>query len=399
MLGPLLPKSKSRAGRAASVVLGAVPWVGLAAMTGLWVRALRGPKPGLSQQVTATPAHFEAAEPGRGRMAEAPREIPARGWRDIAWRTSLEIGRDRLPAVAGGITFYSLLAIFPAIGVFVSLYGLFADVDAVSSQLDQLAAFVPGEVLGLLGDQMVRLATQKHASLSVAFAVSTLLSVWSANNGMQALIDGLNIAYDETEKRNFAVLRGVTLGFTLGGILFLTLVTAILVALPVVFEALGLWAWWVVPVRWFALLAIAILAFAVIYRFGPSRAKARWRWVRFGAVLGAAAWVLGSLGFSWFLNNVAHYDATYGPLGAVVGFMMWIWFSAMTVLIGAELNAEIEHQTAADSTTGAPLPMGQRGAAMADTVGLAFEGVRKLWGGAEARIGGFVGRKPRPPPP
>jgi membrane protein len=256
---------------------------------------------------------------------------------------------------------------------------------------------VPGEVLGLLGDQMVRLATQKHASLSVAFAVSTLLSVWSANNGMQALIDGLNIAYDETEKRNFAVLRGVTLGFTLGGIVFLTLMTAILVALPVVIEALGLWAWWVVPLRWFALLGIAILAFAVIYRFGPSRAKARWRWVRFGAVFAAAAWVLGSLGFSWFLTNVAHYDATYGPLGAVVGFMMWIWFSAMMVLIGAELNAEIEHQTAADSTTGAPLPMGQRGAAMADTVGLAFEGVRKLWGGAEARIGGLMGRKARPP--
>jgi membrane protein len=390
---PLL-KSESRIARARSLVLGAVPWVGLAAVTGLWVHALRKPKPGLSKQVTAPPEHFEAAEPGRGRLAEAPRRIPARGWRDILWRTWLEIGRDRLPAVAGGITFYSLLAIFPAIGVFVSLYGLFADVDEVSKQLDQLAAFVPEQVLGLLGEQMVRLAGQKHASLSVAFVVSLLLSVWSANAGMQALIDGLNIAYDETEKRNFVVRRALTYGFTFAAIVFLTVVTGILVALPIVAAGLGLWDWWVIPVRWVALLGLAGVGFAAIYRFGPSRQKARWRWVRWGAGFAALAWVGGSLGYSWFLNHVAHYDATYGSLGAVVGFMVWIWVSAMVVLVGAELNAEIEHQTALDSTTGAPLPMGLRGAAMADTVGLAFGGVRKLWVGAVAGIAKLLGRSP-----
>jgi membrane protein len=390
-----LSKSRSRIGRVGSAALGVVPWLGLAAMTGLWVQALRKPQPGLSQQVTATPEHFEATEPGRGRLADTPWRIPARGWRDIVWRTWLEMGRDRLPAVAGGITFYSLLAVFPAIGVFVSLYGLFADVDAVSRQLDQLATFVPQEVLGLLGDQMVRLATQRHASLSVAFVISLLLSVWSANSGMQALIDGLNITYDETEKRNFAVRRVLTYAFTFAAIVFLTVVTAVLVALPIVVDRLGLWDWWVVPVRWVGLLGLAAVAFAVIYRFGPSRALARWRWVRWGAGFAALAWVGGSLGYSWFLNNVAHYDVTYGSLGAVVGFMVWIWFSAMTVLIGAELNAEIEHQTAIDSTTGPPLPMGQRGAAMADTVGLAFEGVDKLWGGAETRLGALLGRKPK----
>jgi membrane protein len=384
-------------------VLGAVPWLGLAAMTGLWVRARRAPKPGLSKPETSTPAHFEQIEPGRGRLADAPRKIPPRGWRDILWRTWWEIGRDRLPAVAGGITFYSLLAIFPAIGVFVSLYGLFSDVDQVSRNLDQLAAFVPEQVLGLLGDQMVRLASQRHASLSVAFIVSLLLSVWSANAGMQALIDGLNIAYDETEKRNFAVRRALSYGFTFAAIVFLTAVTAILVALPIVVEELGLLDWWVLPARWVGLLALAGVGFATIYRYAPSRQRARWRWVRPGAAFAALAWVGGSLGYSWFLNNVAHYDATYGSLGAVVGFMMWIWVSAMVVLIGAELNAEIEHQTAVDSTTGAPLPMGQRGAAMADTVGLAFEGVHKLWGGAEASLGAWLRRRPKarrgPQPP
>jgi membrane protein len=390
---PLL-KPGSRIARAKSFVLGAVPWIGLAAVTGLWVHALRKPKPGLSKQVTAPPEHFEAAEPGRGRLAEAPRHIPLRGWRDIVWRTWLEMGRDRLPAVAGGITFYSLLAIFPAIGVFVALYGLFADVDDVSRQLDQLAGFVPQQILSLLGDQMVRLAGQRQASLSVAFVVSVLLSVWSANAGMQSLIDGLNIAYDETEKRNFVVRRALTYGFTFAALVFLTAVTGILVALPIIAADLELLDWWVVPVRWVALLALSGMGFAAVYRFGPSRQKARWRWVRCGAAFAALAWVGGSLGYSWFLNNVAHYDVTYGSLGAVVGFMMWIWVSSMVVLIGAELNAEIEHQTAVDSTTGAPEPMGQRGAAMADTVGLAFEGVQKLWDGAEGGIAKVLRRRP-----
>jgi membrane protein len=388
-----LGKSKLHAARARRVALRVIPWLGLAAMTGLWARARRAPKPGLSKLETATPEHFEAVEPGRGRLADAPSKIPPRGWRDILWRTWWEIGRDRLPAVAGGITFYSLLAIFPAIGVFVSLYGLFANVDQVSGHLDQLAAFVPEQILGILGEQMVRLASQRHASLSVAFVVSLLLSVWSANAGTQALIDGLNVAYNEVEKRNFAVRRALTYGFTFATIAFLTAVSAILVALPIVAADFGLLDWWVLPARWALLLAMAAAGFAVIYRFGPSRQRARWRWVRWGAAFAALAWVGGSLGYSWFLNNVAHYDATYGSLGAVVGFMMWIWFSAMMVLIGAELNAEIEHQTAVDSTTGAPLPMGQRGAAMADTVGLAFEGVRKLWGGAEASFGGLLRRR------
>jgi membrane protein len=386
-------KSRPRAARAGSLLLGAAPWVGMAAMAGLWARSRRKPKPGLSQQVTAAPEHFEAAEPGRGRLAPAPHRIPPKGWRDILWRTWLEIGRDRLAAVAGGITFYSLLAIFPGIGAFVSLYGLFADVDEVSKQLDQLAAFVPQQILSLLGDQMVRLASQRHASLSAAFLVSLMLSVWSANAGMQSLIDGLNVTYDETEKRNFVVRRALTYGFTFAAIVFLTAVTAILVALPILAEDLELLDWWVAPVRWLALLGLSCLSFAVIYRYGPSREKARWRWVGWGAAFAALAWVGGSLGYSWFLNHLAHYDATYGSLGAVVGFMVWIWFSTMVVLVGAELNAEIEHQTALDSTTGPPLPMGQRGAAMADTVGLAFEGVAKLWDGAEAAIARLLGRK------
>lgn len=350
------------------------PWVGLLAMTELWRRSLAKPKPGMSVQAEATPETFDHAEPGRGRLAHAPHRIPLRGWKDIAWRTYQEIGRDRLPAVAGGVTFYTLLALFPAIGVFVSLYGIFADVGVVQKQLADLATVFPQAVVDIIGAQMLRLASRPEASLSLAFLISLLLSVWSANAGMKALFEGLNIAYDEEEKRHFVKRTALTYGFTFGALVFLVVMTAILVAAPVAFDQLGLdemadlW----IPLRWLVLLIVAAVAFSVVYRFAPCRAQARWRWVSVGGVLAACFWLGGSLGFSWYVNNVAHFDVTYGSLGAVIGFMMWIWFSVMVVLIGAELNAEIEHQTALDSTTGPAAPMGERGAAMADTVGLAF---------------------------
>jgi membrane protein len=344
-------------------------------MTEAWRRRGVPRKGGLSVQATAAPETFDAAEPGHGRLAPGPHRIPPRGWRDVVWRVWLEINRDRLTVVAASVTFYSLLAIFPAIGVFVAIYGIFADVNAVREQLNDLAAVMPSGVVSLIGDQMMRLAQRPSASLSFAFAINLLLSVWSANAGMKSLFDGLNIAYDETEKRNIIKLTLLTYGFTFGALIFVTLVAAILVAAPLAFAFLGLarfedvWA----PMRWLLLFAVASTAFSVIYRFAPCRRHARWRWVTPGGVFAAGFWLVGSLGFSWYVNNFANYDVTYGSLGAVIGFMMWIWFSVMVILIGGELNAEIEHQTARDSTTGVEKPMGARGAVMADTVGLSFD--------------------------
>jgi len=379
--------TRTAADRARALLLRLAPWVGLAAVTALWARDRRRPQPGLSKAEVGTPEHFEAVEPGRGRLAPAPAHIPMTGWRDVLWRTWLEVNADKLPSVAAGVTFYTLLAIFPAVGAFVSLYGLFADVGTVRQQLNDLAAFVPRDVLKLVGDQMLHLATRQDAGLSLALALSVFLSLWTANAGVAALFEGLNVAYDETEKRNFVLRRAITYGFTAAMVGFATVVTAVLVAVPIYLRGLGLIDSWLVPFRWVVLTVLAACAFAVLYRFGPARAHARWRWVRWGAGFAAVAWIGGSLGFSWYVNHVAHYDATYGSLGAAVGFMMWIWFSVMVVLIGAELNAEIEHQTALDSTTGPPLPMGVRGAAMADTVGKPFKGVRKLWGDEWAKLG------------
>ena len=390
--------------RLAPLLMGAAPWLLLAAATA-YLRRPHKPRPGLSTPVEAKhPETYEQLEPGRGRLARAPHHIPLRGWRDVLWRTYLEISRDRLTIVAGSVTFYSLLAIFPALGVFVALYGLIADVGQVERELVQLSRFVPGEVLSIIGEQMRRLASQKQANLSVAFVVSLLLSVWSANAGMKALFNGLNIAYDEEEKRNYFTMNALTYAFTFGVLVFLTVVMSILVAAPIYFRQIG-WTqgavWWI-PLRWMVLLVFTAGAFAVVYRFGPCRARARWRWVNWGGLFAALLWLAASIGYSWYVNHVAHFDATYGSLGAVIGFMMWIWTSVMVVLIGAELNAEIEHQTALDSTTGPPRPIGARGAAMADTVGLAFklnvrQDAERMWGNLRRQGGGVAGRFRRKP--
>lgn len=376
-------------------------WAALAAAGISALRSRPAPppaQPGRSFDQVLSPDQYDAAEPGRGRLAARPTHIPAQGWKDVLWRAYSEISDDRLPAVAGGVTFYVLLALFPALGVFVSLYGLVADVGMVREQLADLAAFVPADVLRLVGDQMLQLALRPPAALGAAFAFSLLLSVWSAKAGVAALIDGLNIAYDEAEKRPW--LRRTALAYlaTLGVLIFLTLATGLLVGAPLLLDRLGLGESqaFLAPIRWFLVLILAFGGFTLTYRYGPSRAAARWPWLVWGAAFAALAWVGGSLAFSWYVNAVAHYDVTYGALGAAVVLMVWIWWSAMIVLIGAELNAEIEHQTALDTTTGPPAAMGHRGAVVADTVGLSFsaraalgrawsqgrDGLRRLTGAA-----------------
>ncbi|MET0294909.1 MAG: YihY/virulence factor BrkB family protein [Phenylobacterium sp.] len=376
----------------------------LAAMTAaLFAREPPKPQPGMSLQQVRSPEEYDVLEPGRGRLATSPHKIPLKGWKDILWRTYQEVTHDRLSAVAGSVTFYTLMAIFPALGVFASLYGLFSDVEQARAQLADLATVFPRSVLDLVGDQMMRVAGKRPFSLSAAFVLFLLVSVWSANGGVKALVDGLNIAYDETEKRNYFVRQGLTYAFTFGALMFLILVTVILVAAPIAIRNLGylrmLEAW--IPMRWFVLGLVAASAFSILFRYGPCRSRARWRWVSGGGVVAAILWMVGSLGFSWYLNNVAHLDATYGSLGAVIAFMLWVHVSVMAVLIGAEFSAEIEHQTAVDSTTGAPLPIGQRGAAMADTVGLALRGglwaaLMRAWGMGQrqaGRVHGYIRRK------
>jgi membrane protein len=343
----------------------------------VWLRRETGMKDkAQTAQPTApmAPADWDALEPGRGRAALWPGAIPPLGWKDILWRMWRQAGRHRLGAVAGSVSFYLLLATFPAMAAFVSIYGLFMDIQGVEQQLDDLSRVFPRAAVDLVGDEMRRLASQRQETLSAALAGSALASVWSANAGMKALFDGLNVTYGEVEKRPYLRRTLITYAATLSALLFLIVVTSLTVAAPVFLHGLGLHELriWFAPIRWLILYLMAVVAFALVYRLGPSRRPARWRWVVFGAAVAAIVWMVGSLAFSTYLENSTHFGATYGSLGAIIGFMLWVWYTVQVILWGAELNAAIEHQTTEDSTIGRGAPIGDRGAVVADTVGPAF---------------------------
>ena len=316
-----------------------------------------------------------SAEPGRGRAADTPTEIPSRGWKDILWRTYEEMTADRLFMIAAGVVFYAILAVVPAITALVSVYGLFAKASTINEHLNFIASVMPGSAYELIRDQITRIASNNDGKLTLAFVFGLGLALWSANAGMKAIFDALNIVYDEDEKRSFIKLNAISLTFTLGAVIALLTAIGAVVALPLVLQYLGLaqdrQTWLLALLRWPALLVLVIFGLALLYRFGPSRRDAKWRWVTPGSIFASFAWLAISALFSLYLSKFTDYNATYGSLGAVIGLMMWIWLSVSVILIGAELNAEIEHQTARDTTTGHAKPLGTRGAVMADTVGAA----------------------------
>ena len=313
-----------------------------------------------------------AHEDGRGRHATHPLQIPWRGWKDILWRTYAEMQSDRLLSIAGGVAFFILLAIFPAITALVSAYGLYFDASTITNNLSLLADIVPANVLSIVHEQAQRIAANSGRTLSLGIVVGILVSLWSAMSGVKAMIDALNVIYEQQEGRNFFKLSLVALVFTLGGFATLLLAIAGVIVLPLVLAPIGLGSAAGTLTRfgrWPALLLVLLIGLAVLYRYGPYRRAARWQWVSVGSVFAAVTWIIASYLFSWYLASFANYNATYGSLGAVVGLMMWLWISTIVVLLGAELNAEIEHQTARDSTVGGEKPLGERGAVMADTVG------------------------------
>jgi membrane protein len=314
-----------------------------------------------------------AVEPGHGRGADTPTRIPLRGWKDILWRTYEEIGADRLFMIAAGVVFYAMLALVPAITALVSLYGLFAKASTINEHLSFVASVMPGTAYELISDQITRIAGNNDGKLTFAFIFGLGLALWSANAGMKAIFDAHNIVYDEDEKRGFIKLNVISLAFTLGAVIALLIAIGAVVALPLVLAYLGFehQAGFLPLLHWPALFVLVMFGLALLYRFGPSRKDAKWRWVSAGSMFAACAWLIISALFSLYLSNFTDYNATYGSLGAVIGLMMWIWLSVSVILIGAELNAETEHQTARDSTAGPAKSLGARGAVMADTVGKA----------------------------
>jgi membrane protein len=309
---------------------------------------------------------------GRGRNAVTPSGLPLEAWKDIFWRVYNEFTADRITLIAAGATFYLLLALFPALAAFVSFYGFVADPVTIADHIAFLGSVLPSGGVELIQSQLLSLARQNNAALSFGFIFGLAFALWSANNGIKTLFEALNVAYDETEKRSFVALNLLSLLFTLAAIVIGILFIVAVGVVPAVLAFVGMSGSEEILIsllRWPILFVVAAAGISILYRYGPSREPAKWRWITWGSVFATALWLVASVLFSWYLANFADYNATYGSLGAVIGFMMWTWISVVILLLGAELDSEMEHQTARDSTTGAELPMGMRGATMADTLG------------------------------
>jgi membrane protein len=278
------------------------------------------------------------------------------------------------------VVFFGLLAVFPAITALVSFYGLFADPSTISANLRTLALMLPEGSFQIVQDQIARVLAKGNTELGATFLFGFALALWSANAGVKAVIDALNVAYEEREKRSFVQLNLLSLAFTVGGIAAVLLMVGAVVAFPLALDHLGLGPESKLIVslaRWPLLFLILWAALGILYRFGPSRQQPRWGWLSVGTLAAALLWIVGSSLLSWYLSNFANYGATYGSLGAAIGLMMWMWMSATIVLFGAELNSEIEHQTALAATAGRPGALGARDALMADTPGAAVPTVSK----------------------
>lgn len=314
-------------------------------------------------------------EHDRGRVADAPHEIPPRGWKDILLRVKKEVADDRISVIAGSVAFASVMALFPAMLAMVSLYGLIADPADVEQQLASVYAIMPGDVAQLLGAQMRAIVGSSQGALSLGVVLALLGALWAAAGGVQALITAINVAYDEEERRSFLRLKAISLGVTLLGIVAFAVAVFLVGVLPALLDRIGLGevAQRVIDVgRWPALAVLASVGLAALYRYAPCRTKPKWTWVSWGSAIATALWLGVSALFSFYVANFGRYNETYGAIGGVIVLLLWLYLSAYAILLGAEINAEMEHQTAKDSTVGEPAPMGQRGAQMADTLGRSY---------------------------
>ncbi|WP_424966803.1 MULTISPECIES: YihY/virulence factor BrkB family protein [unclassified Dinoroseobacter] len=285
-------------------------------------------------------------------------------------RIKTRVAEERLSLVAAGVAFFSMLALFPAVTAMLAIGGLLLEPGTILAQMEQLRGIVPPEVLDIVIGQATEVSTSD--GLGWALLISIGLALWSASRGVNTLFVGLNIAYDEEEKRGFAIktlqVIGVTVLAIIGAILA-SLVLAILPAVLTIFSKGGVAFWGTQILAWMVMLGSLTLGLAIVYRFGPSRTNAQWRWLSPGSIFASIGWVLASIGFTLYVANFASYNESFGALAGVIILLLWLWLTSFVILVGGQLNAEIEHQTKVDTTVGDPKPMGERGATMADTLG------------------------------
>lgn len=306
-----------------------------------------------------------------GATADSPTEIPPRGWLQIIRRGWQEASADQLPLLSAGVAFFGFLALFPALIALTLVYGLVADPATIADQLDALGGALPPEARVLLEDQLNQLASAPAQGLGWGLALSLVIALWSASGGVGNLVTAINIAYDEERRRGVVAEKLLALGLTVGAVVFMVVMMAMVAGLPIVLEWVGLtggWRWLAEIVRWLLLAVLIMLALAVLYRVAPDRTAPKFRWVSVGAVVATVLWLIGSAGFSLYVSWFGNYARTYGALAGVVVMLLWLWLTSYAVLLGAEINAEAEEQTIKDSTQGPDRPLGQRGAVKADSI-------------------------------
>jgi membrane protein len=317
-------------------------------------------------------AHVRYQDDGRGRRAARPSQVPARGWKDVAVRVKAQMKSDDVPLLAAGVAFFALLALVPALAALVSLYGLVADPADIERNIEDVLAAAPQEVRDLVTSQLDSIVDSSPSGLKVGAIVGLVVALWSASSGVKHLIGAVNLAYDEEETRGFVKLRGLSLVMTVAGIAVMALAVAGLVVLPHALDdqgTVGLARALLLVVRWPVFAVLGLVGLALIYRYAPDRDAPQWRWVSPGAVFAVVVWVIASVLFSLYTANFGQYNETYGALGAVVVVMLWLFITAYVVITGAEINAELERQTAHDTTVGRRRRMGERNAYAADTLG------------------------------
>ena len=320
---------------------------------------------------TARDGPFERHR-GRGRDADDPTDIPAAGWKDIFARVRTEAKEDGVTLMSAGVAFYALLALVPGLVALISIYGLVAKPSDVKNQITSTLSAAPREARDLVTSQLESIVSSAGGGAVFGAVIGIVTALWSASSGVGHLVGAINRAYDEKETRNFLKLKAISLALTVAAILFVVVAFGIIALLPPLLAATGLGAPGRIIIgvlRWVLLLTGMALGLAVVYRYGPDRDQPRWRWVSPGAIVAAVTWVIGSLLFSLYTANFGKYNQTYGSLGAVVILLLWLFLTSLVVILGAEINAELERQTARDTTEGRDEPMGARNATAADTLG------------------------------
>jgi membrane protein len=305
-----------------------------------------------------------------GADAGTPSDIPRSGWKQVLVRTKDEIKGDRVGLMAAGVAFYVMLALVPTLIAAVTIWGLVSDPQQIQQTVGGVSSQLPNGAADLLQQQMSRIAQNSSSALGWTLVASVAAALWSASSGTKGLMNAVNAAYDEDESRGFLEVRGTALALTVGLIFFGLIVLALIAVVPAILTSIGLGTTAETVIRWgrWPLLAAAlIVGLAVIYRYAPDRDHPEWNWLSWGAGVAVVIWLVASAAFAWYVNSFGSYSETYGSLAGVIVLMLWLFLSSFAILIGAELNAEMEHQTGRDTTRGEPEPMGQRGAHVADT--------------------------------